>query len=121
MNPEILDKIIKAKRKEIVVEFFDKNDIECIWDGVLRMSLNGLHFTWHTDFSGIEFDAFRTENADDKTKIKLDKHFKGQRINDFDNLVKLIKTCKTMHASRALSSMNRKTGVFEQVKKFNEF
>src|SRR6185369_1206126 len=100
MTTEELDKTIKLTRQELVTEFFEKQGIDCEWQGILRMVLNGLHFTWHTDFSGINFDAFRTLTpfpedlgigTDKETIIKLEKLFNRQNLNDFDNLAKLIK------------------------------
>lgn len=133
MTASDLDQLVKLKRQEIVTDFFDKNDIECIWQSSLRMSLNGLNFTWYSDFSGVEFDLHRTltdsgwKTEDfgtkelNKVSNVLEKLFHGKNLNDFDNLVKIIKSSNTIYASRKVYTTNRKLGVFEKIKSFKNF
>ena len=110
--------MVRQYRQTVVKDYFEKNDIECEWQSVMRMSLNGLNFTWLGDYSGIEF-SFHNSIGDQKDLLKMERIFRGQRINEFDVLVKLIK--KSKFASRKMYATNQKLGVFEKVKRFTEF
>jgi hypothetical protein len=133
MNLSDVEKQLKEYRRKIVTDYLEGKGLHVDWAGGLRILINGIHFTFATDYSGIEIDlhgrttAIIQANPHDWDKEKdliltLEKVFPRGYVSDFDIIVDRFEKLGGIFSSGKIMKADSKTGIFvESIKKFNEF